>query len=221
VSPEAVVTAAAGGSGRAKGDPSRHTLRRPLAVGLAVLAIGSAASLGAFVEYQWSGHRPVALSDGTAATSQPALRATTTGTAPEAANPDLSTTVPTATRATSSTAAKAVRPTATTTPTSSHARAATPAPPTADGAPAGRLFGWVAVKNATAYTVEFTRNGKIVYSATTSVSQIRIPASWRRGGRRMTLSPGTYRWYVWPVFRGVTTKQTISAAIVASKLTVP
>lgn len=212
---EAAVTGSVGEVGRGMGDPKRHPARRLLAVGLVVLAICAAAALGAFVGDRWSGHRQAAPGATAPAGSRPALPATTTGIAPKSANPAVSTIAPTAARASTSTAANAARPAASTT------RAAAPASPTAGVAPAGRLFGWVAVKNARAYTVKFTRNGKTVYSATTSVSQIRVPASWRRGGRRMTLSPGTYRWYVWPVYRGVTTKQTISAAIVASKLTVP
>ena len=65
--------------------------------------------------------------------------------------------------------------------------------------PSGRSFAWAPVERASEYDVEIRRNGEVVYTATTSVPHVRVPAQWERGGLKLTLSPGAYRWYVWPV----------------------
>ena len=70
----------------------------------------------------------------------------------------------------------------------------------------------------TGYAVEITRDGESVYAATTSVPRLLVPKHWQHNGRTVTLSAGTYRWYVWPVFRNGTTTRRAFAAVVASKL---
>ena len=80
---------------------------------------------------------------------------------------------------------------------------------------AGRDFAWAPVKGASRYDVQIRRAGKIIYSATTSAPHVRIPREWRRSGRTFVLSPGTYRWYVWPVV-GAGARGRRGAAVVAT-----
>jgi hypothetical protein len=56
---------------------------------------------------------------------------------------------------------------------------------------------WVAVENATYYNVQLWRRGKIL-SRWPKATSIRLPRAWVYGGRRYRLTPGRYRWYVWP-----------------------
>ena len=65
--------------------------------------------------------------------------------------------------------------------------------------PSARNFAWAPVQGASEYDVEIRRNGEVLYSGMTSVPHVRVPAQWERGGRKVTLSPGAYQWYVWPV----------------------
>jgi hypothetical protein len=65
----------------------------------------------------------------------------------------------------------------------------------------GRAFAWAPVANVSSYKVAILKNDKIVYSEATSVPRLTVPTHWRRGGRTLSLTPGTYEWYVWPVFR--------------------
>jgi len=66
----------------------------------------------------------------------------------------------------------------------------------------GRDFAWAPVRGASGYDVEIQRNGEIVYATRTSVAHLTVPLRWKLGGPTRSLSPGTYRWYVWPVVRG-------------------
>jgi hypothetical protein len=74
--------------------------------------------------------------------------------------------------------------------------AASPAQP----ASSGRTFAWAPVAGARSYVLEVVRSGDLVYTRTTSATNVRVPARWRRAGESLTLSPGRYTWYVWPVF---------------------
>ena len=65
--------------------------------------------------------------------------------------------------------------------------------------PSARNFAWAPVQGASEYDVEIRRNGKVLYAATTSVPHVKVPAQWERGRRKLTLSPGAYQWYVWPI----------------------
>lgn len=82
----------------------------------------------------------------------------------------------------------------------------------------GRLFGWPPVADASAYTVEIIRSGELIYSHTTRAPNVRVPDRWQRNGRSMTLSPGTYRWYVWPVFGSGAGSHRGRGAVVAATL---
>jgi hypothetical protein len=59
---------------------------------------------------------------------------------------------------------------------------------------------WRAVGNATYYNVQLFRNGKKVLTAWPRSRSLKLSSSWRFEGRTHRLSPGRYRWYVWPGF---------------------
>jgi large repetitive protein len=56
---------------------------------------------------------------------------------------------------------------------------------------------WTAVSRATYYNVQVWRRGKIL-SAWPSRPSLRLARTWTFAGRRYRLTPGRYRWYVWP-----------------------
>jgi hypothetical protein len=62
------------------------------------------------------------------------------------------------------------------------------------------LLRWTAVPNATYYNVQLYRDGKKILTAWPKDTKFRLPTSWKYGGRSHVLSPGRYRWYVWPGF---------------------
>jgi hypothetical protein len=73
-------------------------------------------------------------------------------------------------------------------------------------APGERLTGpprlvWTPVKGATHYNVQLIRGGRKVLSAWPARPGFRLRRTWFYNGRRYQLSPGLYRWYVWPGFR--------------------
>lgn len=81
-----------------------------------------------------------------------------------------------------------------------HHRARTAPPPRT--APTSRKFAWAPVQGASGYLVEIFRGPARVYRATAASAQIVVPASWTLDGKRYSLRPGLYRWYVWPEARG-------------------
>ena len=96
--------------------------------------------------------------------------------------------------------------------------ARTSAPRRSSGVPpSARRFAWPTVVGATGYHVELFRGSALVFRAKTTRPQILIPVRWRRGVSRYRLSPGDYRWYVWPLVDG----QRKATAIVQAKLVVP
>ena len=62
------------------------------------------------------------------------------------------------------------------------------------------LLVWRPVEDATYYNVQLFRNGKKVLTAWPRSRSLRLSSSWRFEGRTLRLSPGRYRWYVWPGF---------------------
>jgi hypothetical protein len=82
--------------------------------------------------------------------------------------------------------------------------AATATPTSTLFAPAAgaKVFGpprlaWRAVPKATYYNVQVWRRGKIL-SAWPRRPSFRLARTWTYAGRRYRLSPGRYRWFVWP-----------------------
>lgn len=57
---------------------------------------------------------------------------------------------------------------------------------------------WKAVPGATYYNVQLWRNGRKILSRWPTRTQLALRASWTYAGRRYRLTPGRYRWYVWP-----------------------
>ena len=81
------------------------------------------------------------------------------------------------------------------------------------------LFVWAPVRGASYYNVQVFRGTRKVFSAWPKTTRLRMPASWRFGGRRERLTPGTYRWYVWPGF-GPRARARYGAALGTSSFTV-
>lgn len=70
------------------------------------------------------------------------------------------------------------------------------------GVTASHRFAWAPVSGASRYHVELFREGIRVYVGSTNHPQMELPATWIFSGRHQRLSPGSYRWYVWPVQAG-------------------
>ena len=82
---------------------------------------------------------------------------------------------------------------------------------------AARRFAWAPIAGSAGYRVEFFRGSQRVFAASTPRAEIEVPARWRYGGGVRRLTPGQYRWYVWPIVGG----KRASTAIVQAKLVVP
>lgn len=196
VSPEPVLVDSVLRAYLAEHVPKPSAARRLLVAVAAAVALSAAASSGVFVGLLLSGDRVAALIDAAATPPTP----------------------PVPPKAAAATAAKPANPVSTRPPISRPRTAAAEPQAGVSEAPSSRLLAWAPVANATAYTVEITRNGESVYTATTTTPNVRVPSQWRHAGRTITLSPGTYHWYVWPVVRSGTTTRQLPAAVVASKL---
>lgn len=98
------------------------------------------------------------------------------------------------------------------------APAAGPASPAGNsGAPAAtRRFAWAPVEGAVGYHVELFRGAERVLVQETKEPVLELGQTWRYHGRTLTLTPGEYRWYVWPVTKSGRATQ----AVVQAKLTV-
>lgn len=91
------------------------------------------------------------------------------------------------------------------------------APATASAAPpATRRFAWAPVDGAIGYHVELFKGDERVLVRETKKPMLELDPTWRYEGRTMTLTPGEYRWYVWPVTKSGRAAQ----AVVQAKLTV-
>ena len=62
------------------------------------------------------------------------------------------------------------------------------------------LLDWRAVPSADYYNLQLFRGGRKILSAWPAEPGFRVRHSWRFGGRTYVLTPGRYRWYVWPGF---------------------
>jgi hypothetical protein len=63
------------------------------------------------------------------------------------------------------------------------------------------LLRWTPVRGATYYNVQLYRGGEKILSAWPSRARLRLEKAWSFDHRGRRLSPGRYRWYVWPGFR--------------------
>ena len=59
------------------------------------------------------------------------------------------------------------------------------------------LLAWTPVSGARYYNIQLVRGTKIL-SVWPHRPRFRLPRSWTFAGNRYHLTPGTYRWYVWP-----------------------
>jgi hypothetical protein len=57
---------------------------------------------------------------------------------------------------------------------------------------------WVAAPGATYYNVQLWRGGSKILSAWPTKTRLALRRRWQYDGRRLSLTPGAYRWYVWP-----------------------
>jgi hypothetical protein len=84
--------------------------------------------------------------------------------------------------------------------------------------PATRIFAWAPAPRAVAYDVELRRGDVVVFTARTRATRIRVRT--RDAGKKTgQLTPGTYRWYVWPLRRSGNARGR-GAAIVATTIVV-
>jgi hypothetical protein len=90
--------------------------------------------------------------------------------------------------------------------------AATPA-----STPEPRRFAWAPVDGAVGYRFELFRGDEQVLEVRTKTPAYELETSWRHAGKTERLSPGGYKWYVWPVF----SSGPAAAAVVQAKLSVP
>jgi hypothetical protein len=82
--------------------------------------------------------------------------------------------------------------------------ASSPSPasaPAAQGTQA-RTFAWAPAPGATGYEVQLFRGDDRVLVERTEQTRLKIGPRWTYEGRAMTLRPGRYRWYVWPLGSG-------------------
>jgi hypothetical protein len=80
-----------------------------------------------------------------------------------------------------------------------------------------RRFAWAPVEGAVGYRVELFRGDEQVLRTTTKQPVYELPASWRHQDKAERLTPGSYRWYVWPVLSSGPAAQ----AVVQARLDVP
>jgi hypothetical protein len=60
------------------------------------------------------------------------------------------------------------------------------------------LLAWRAVRKATYYNVQLYLGGRKILTVWPTGTSFQLPSSWRFEGRTYRLTPGRYRWYVWP-----------------------
>ena len=60
------------------------------------------------------------------------------------------------------------------------------------------VLSWGKVRHASYYNLQLFKGKKKVMSIWPKSTKAQVPGSWRYNGHKQTLSPGLYRWYVWP-----------------------
>jgi hypothetical protein len=80
-----------------------------------------------------------------------------------------------------------------------------------------RRFAWAPVEGAVSYHVELFRGADRVLVKETTEPILELASTWRYEGKTVELTPGSYRWYVWPVTKSGRATQ----AVVQAKLDVP
>jgi hypothetical protein len=81
------------------------------------------------------------------------------------------------------------------------------------------LLQWQPVAGARFYNVQLYRNGAKILSTWPQAAKLKLSRSWRYGGKRQRLSPGTYKWYVWGA-KGTRERPTYGRALGSSTFVV-
>jgi hypothetical protein len=63
------------------------------------------------------------------------------------------------------------------------------------------LLTWVKVPKADFYNVQLFRNGRKILSRWPRPTRLQLRRTWVWNGRRWTLEPAQYRWFVWPAYK--------------------
>lgn len=96
---------------------------------------------------------------------------------------------------------------------SSAPRSTAPAQATG-GSGATPSFVWPAREGAKGYRVALFHDGGQIFERDVTATRLEIPSGWTYEGRSYELSPGTYRWVVWPL---VGREKRIGTAIVSAE----
>jgi hypothetical protein len=101
--------------------------------------------------------------------------------------------------------------------TTARPKAAATPPKKAAAAPAPaetRRFAWAPVDGAVGYHVELFKGADRVLEKETTEPVLELGPSWRYAGRETRLTPGSYRWSVWPVTKsGRSTEAVVQATL--------
>ena len=161
-------------------EPVSSSGRRPgFITGIAV-GLGAAALVGLLVR---SDERPTPQQVETVASPAPTVPTTTA----KPTTPSATTPAPSPTPSPGTTTAAPSTTTGSPTPT--------------DAPPPGQTFVWANEPNAAAYEFQLFRGSERIFRASVTEPRLELPGRWRRAGRSYELTPGSYRWYVWPVSR--------------------
>jgi hypothetical protein len=81
-----------------------------------------------------------------------------------------------------------------------------------------RRFVWAPVAGASAYRVQFFQGSTLVFEARTGKAEVTVPPSWTLAGVRRSLTPGRYRWNVWPITKaGQQAKAVVQAELLVGR----
>lgn len=78
-----------------------------------------------------------------------------------------------------------------------------------------KTLAWAPAKGAVGYEVQLFRGSQRVLLVRTRDSRLDLHTTWPYEGRLIRRRPGTYRWYVWPLFQG---NRRASPAIVQARV---
>jgi hypothetical protein len=60
------------------------------------------------------------------------------------------------------------------------------------------VFTWTRVRAASYYNLQLFRNGRKILSVWPRANRFALTRAWRSEGKAYRLTPGSYRWFVWP-----------------------
>lgn len=59
---------------------------------------------------------------------------------------------------------------------------------------------WASESDADYYNLQLLRNGVRIFTAWPTKTSLTLRKTWKYEGRKYTLTPGRYEWFVWPGF---------------------